>query len=76
MASLILYTQPPVPGSSCEDEKRGWVFRTGCSPAQFRKSVSGPEVELSSLTILSPLPSRTACRTAPKAEKQPASGFS
>ena len=65
--SLILNTQPLVQGSSCEDEKRGWVFRTGCLPAHFQKSVSRPEAELLFLTNLNPL-SRTACRTTPTAE--------
>ena len=65
--SLFLNTQPLVQGSSCEDEKRGWVFRTGCLPAHFQKSVSRPEAELLFLTNLNPL-SRTACRTTPTAE--------
>ena len=68
--SLILNTQPLVQGSSCEDEKWGWVFRTGCSPAHFQKNMSGPEAELLFFTNLSSL-SRTACRTTPTAEKQP-----
>lgn len=73
--SLILNTQPLVQGSSCEDKKWAWVFRTGCSPAHFQKSVSRPEAELLFLTNLNPL-SRTACRTTPIAEKQPVTDFS
>lgn len=66
--------QPPIPGSYSENEKQGQVFKTGCSWAPFRKSVPG--VEWQPLTVLGPLQSSTVCRTTPKAEKWPASGFS